>query len=132
MGFLRNGKQGGAQSCVSARTNVRFTPTVMQRAHDVFRDDVAKIVARITGKGVRTTQYWIAGSRTMDVDDFVALASHKSHGHEFIAAFMAAIPEAQRERWVKDQINNAKVAAAERRAQRALRERDQLLLSLKS
>lgn len=124
-----NAKSTAAQTCGEFRTTLRLTEALMQKAQNLWTQDIAAHVASRSGKCVRTAEYWLAGDRDLKANDLLRLIE-SDVGLEILDAFMETIPEIVRLRWWELQQLNMKLARAERRAAQSVRERDQLRLDL--
>jgi hypothetical protein len=121
-----NANLGPHERAVQDRTSVRenlVTASLMRVAHRLFGSSVPKKLARRTGRSVRTAEYWLSGERDMDLGAFAALVSSDL---EFFSAFMETVPAHVRGAWLDQQVFNARLAEAERKATKAAEELKQV------
>ncbi len=124
-----NANYGSAQTCGRDRISIRFTQAVLRKAHSLFRTKIPVELAVLAKCKPRTVEYWSDSKdpRPMDLDDLLnILGSGEAISIDVMQVFWDHIPEITRERWLKQELLNRRLAAVERKKKAAGDEADQI------
>lgn len=115
----------------AVRTSVRFTQSIMQKAHSLFKTKVPQTVADLADCGKRTVEHWAAGNREIGMEEFFHLLEG-DNGVAFLDVFWECIPAITRERWMQQEILARRLQAKEEAKAANEREIEQLRMELGS
>jgi hypothetical protein len=87
---------GTAKTCVRKRNYLRTNSLVMQKARSLAPRKTAEFIAEITGRPLRTVEYWLSTERLPG--EAIGALIQSEHGFEFVAA----IADAARPKWWRE------------------------------